>query len=269
MDYSNINEFKTANGYDIYGMWYPRVTAIVSIKSKPALYRFYAGQKSFAAAEEMKNKSAEEGTLVHEVVEGLLGGKPTPIPDSVVPVVAAFHDFKKQHEIIPHQIETKIMSRKHGYAGTIDVLAEVDGRLGVLDIKTSYAIWRDYGIQTAAYVEALHEDKNMPRLARWILRLDQSHHCLNACGATMRTKGGIEKVREAFPRRKYNCAHVWGDCTGEVELKELDNLEHDTQAFLAAKSLWEWEHDNWLRQFRNPNLRISSESTNFTNKLNF
>ena len=61
----DLEQFRTANGYDIDGVWYPRVTAIVGIKAKPALYRFYAGHKSFASAEAMKNKSAEEGTLIH------------------------------------------------------------------------------------------------------------------------------------------------------------------------------------------------------------
>lgn len=248
MYYSNLEQFKSANGYDMDGAWYPRVTAIVSIKAKPALYRFYADQGNFAAAEAMKNKSAEEGTLVHTVIEGLLAGHKDSIPESVQPVVDAFLDFRNQHAIIPHQIETKIVSRRHGYAGTIDVLAEVDGRLGVLDIKTSSAIYRDYGIQTAAYVEALHEDKNMPPLARWILRLDQARLCMNGCGARMRDKGGTEKVKNNYGYKARNCSHLWGAPVGDVELKELDGLPHDTRAFLASKTLWEWEHDEWLKQ---------------------
>src|SRR3989344_1947688 len=112
--YNNITSFKDANGYDIEGSWYPRVTAIVSIKSKPALYRFYAGQSSYAAAEAMKNKSAEEGTLVHETIESLLLVHARAIPDSVLPIVDAFQEFRNQHTIIPHQVETKIVSRRHG-----------------------------------------------------------------------------------------------------------------------------------------------------------
>ena len=190
MFYSNVENFKAATGYEIDGVWYPRVTSIVSIKAKPALYHFYAGQSSFAAGEAVKAKSAEEGTLLHETVEAILRGEDSPIPDSVAPAVGAFLDFKKQNEIIPHQIETRIISKKHHYAGTMDCLAELNGHLGVLDIKTSYAIYRDYGIQTSAYVEALREDESMPTLKRWILRLDQSRHCIKGCGSKMREKGG-------------------------------------------------------------------------------
>ncbi len=254
--YTNVKSFKDANGYEIEGAWYPRVTAIISIKAKPALYRFYAGQSSYAAAEAMKNKSAEEGTLVHEVIESLIQGHPTTIPDAMEPVATAFQNFQSQHHIVPHQVESKIVSRRHGYAGTIDVLAEVDGKLGVLDIKTSQAIYRDYGIQTAAYVEALHEEKvsgtlkkrYLTPLTRWILRLDQARLCFNGCGAKMREKGGTEKIRNGYGWKAKSCSHVWGPAIGEVEFKELHGLEHDTRAFLAAKTLWEWEHDEWLRR---------------------
>ncbi|MEK7616018.1 MAG: hypothetical protein AAB420_02310 [Patescibacteria group bacterium] len=195
----------------------------------------------------MKNKSAEEGTLVHELAEGILAGQSPVIPDSYAALMDAFHVFLQQHDIVPRSIERKIISHKHGYAGTIDVLAEVDGKIGVLDIKTSQAIYRDYGIQTAAYVEALHEEENMPSLTRWILRLDQARLCMNGCGARMRDKGGTEKIKNGYGYKARSCSHVWGASVGDVELKELPDLAHDTQAFLASKTLWEWEHHDWLR----------------------
>jgi hypothetical protein len=247
MYFTNINNFKSANGYEIDGIWYPRVTAIVSIKAKPALYKFYAGLPNFAAGEAIKTKSAEEGTLLHEIVEAIIAGKETAIPDPIRPAVSAFLDFKNQHEIIPHQVETRIVSKKHNYAGTLDVLAEVDGRLGVLDLKTSLAIYRDYGIQAAAYVEALKEQPSMPDLTRWILRIDQAKTCLRGCGSTLREKGGVPKIRTPGGKTS-NCNHVWGEMNGQVEFKELPDLENDTRAFLAAKTLWEWENDYWLRQ---------------------
>jgi hypothetical protein len=245
MYYSNVKNFKAQTGYEIDGIWYPRVTSIVSIKAKPALYKYYADLPNFAAGEAIKTKSAEEGTLLHETVEGILGEKNDPIPDSVAPAVKAFVNFRNQHEIIPQMIEERICSKKHNYAGTIDVLAEVDGKLGVLDIKTSIAIYRDYGIQAGAYVEALRERPSMPDLTRWILRLDQSRPCIKGCGATMREKGGTQKIRTANYRPS-KCEHVWGDMIGHVEFKELPDIDNDVKAFLAAKTLWEWENEFWL-----------------------
>lgn len=243
MWYSNIENFKNANGYDIDGVWYPRVTAIVSIKAKPALYMYYAGLPDFKTGEAIKAKSAEEGTLLHDTVEAILKKEPIIIPDSVKPAVSAFMDFYGQNELVAHKVEERVVSKKHHFAGTMDVLAELNGKLGVLDIKTSMAIYRDYNVQTSAYIEALKEDPTMPPLTRWILRLDQSRKCLK-CPAALRDKGGREKIRG----EKGQCDHDWGPMQGEVELKELTTLESDIRAFLACKELWSWENEFWLNK---------------------
>lgn len=243
--YQSIDNFRDENGYEIDGIWYPRVTAIVSIKAKPALYAFYAGLPDFKTGEDIKNKSAEEGTLLHETVEAILRKEPIVIPEQVKPAITAFMEFYNKNDLIAHKIEERVISKKHHFAGTMDVLAELNGVLGVLDIKTSVAIYRDYSMQTSAYIEALSEDKTIPPLTRWILRLDQSKHCLK-CTATLRDKGGREKIRG----EKVKCTHEWGQMKGEVELKELKTFESDIKAFLACKSLWEWENEYWLKKIR-------------------
>jgi hypothetical protein len=244
MWYKDIYAFKDDNGYEIDGIWYPRVTSIVSIKAKPALYAFYAGLPDFKTGEDIKSKSAEEGTLIHETVEALLRKEDITVPELIKPAVAAFNNFYSNHLIVPLKIEERVISKKHHYAGTMDVLAEIDGRLGVLDIKTSVAIYRDYNIQTSAYIEALREDPNMPPLTRWILRLNQQQKCLK-CPATLRTKGGREKIRGD---KKVKCEHEWSEVQGECEFKELVAFKEDIKAFLACKDLWNWENKYWVDQ---------------------
>jgi len=239
--FNNFDDFKNNGGYEIDGLWYPRVTSICSIKAKPALNRYYASMPNFMAAEAIKERSAEEGQLVHSIVEAILKNEPITIPSSIRPSIDAFLAFKKEHDITPLKIESRIVSKRHHYAGTIDVLAEVDGVIGVLDIKTSKSIYRDYGMQTAAYVEALKEDANLPPLTSWILRLDQYQTC-GLCGATLRQKGGNTKVN----KEKYPCDHVWSSPQGEFQFKELQDFDANIKGFLAAKSLWEWEYANYL-----------------------
>ena len=73
---ATADEFKDSHGYLINDIWYPRVTSIVSIKAKPALYRFYAGVGNFEAGEAIKmqkkvndlNKKLEK--IEVEVTEG-------------------------------------------------------------------------------------------------------------------------------------------------------------------------------------------------------
>lgn len=245
--YSNIDNFKNANGYEIDDIWYPRVTAIVSVKAKPALIHFYASLPDYKTGQAITQKSAEEGTLLHETVEAILRKEPIVIPDIVKPAVSAFMGFYGQNELVAHKIEERVVSKKHHYAGTIDALVELNGKLGVLDIKTSMAIYRDYSMQTSAYIEALREDSTMPPLTRWILRLDQARKCLK-CSATLRDKGGREKIRG----EKFKCEHQWGPMQGEVELKELTTFESDIKAFLACKDLWTWENEYWLDRIYRP-----------------
>ena len=246
-DYSNVEDFKEKCGYQIGGQWYPRVTKIIDIKSKPALYYFYGEAASYKAAKAITDISAKEGTLVHEVVEKLMVGEIPEIPEAIAPAVRGFQEFFAQNkiDIRPEHVERRIFHPEHRYAGTIDTLATINGKFGVLDIKTSQAIYRDYNLQTSAYVEALLEE--FPNIeTRWILRIDQVHTCLK-CGATMRPKGGRNKVRRG---KKYPCAgeHQWSDLTGITEIQEFPDWQEDFQAFLGAKKLWEWENTHWLKQ---------------------
>ncbi len=259
MWFKSAEEFKKASGHEVNGTWYPRVTKILEVKAKPAITAFLKEMESFAAAEEVKNKSAEEGTLVHEVVQKLAVGESVEVPLSVRPAAEAFVKFNKERGIQFHPafIERPIWSALHKYSGTIDGLASIDGKFGVLDIKTSTGFFPEYNLQTAAYVLALQEFEIKNALAlprdietRWILRIDQ-HRICSICFARCREKGGRTKIRKAYPSRGPVCredAHIWGETVGDVELKEFPYFYRDIKAFLAAKTLWEWENDYLLRQ---------------------
>ncbi len=242
-------EFKASHGYDIEDTWYPRVTKIVDIKAKPALYRYYGDAPSFAAAKAATERSAEEGTLIHTVAEKIFIGEPTEIPEAVKPAITALQVFlaERKIQVQPEHVEMRILNKEHRYAGTIDTLATIDGKFGVLDIKTSQSIYRDYNLQTAAYVGALV--KEFPHLiTRWILRIDQIRTC-DACSATLRPKGGQVKIRRrpgSVPC--YISQHVWGPLKGVIELKEIPSSDDDFGAFLAAKRLWEWENQELLQK---------------------
>ncbi len=150
----------------------------------------------------------------------------------------------------PDVVERRIVNYDHRYAGTVDAIALIGGKLGVLDIKTSQAVYRDYCLQTSAYMDALKgQFRNLA--TRWILRIDQIQKC-ERCGAIRRVKGGREKVRVDWNNGRAtamrNCEHDWGPLTGEIELQEFPYWQNDFEAFLGAKRLWEWENDFWLKK---------------------
>ena len=157
----------------------------------------------------------------------------------------------------PEFVERRIWSGFHRFAGTIDAIASIGDKFGVLDIKTSTGFFPEYNLQTAAYVLALQEVGVKRALAlprdietRWILRIDQNRTC-NQCGSRLREKGGRAKIRAGKSNGTTQCAedqHDWGATKGEIEIKEFPYFYRDIKAFLAAKTLWEWEHDYWLKQ---------------------
>lgn len=258
MFYIDAAEFKKANGYVINSTWYPRVTKILEVKSKSGLEIFFKEMDSYASVEEVKNRSALEGSLVHAAVQNLLIGEAADIPEEIQPAVNGFQQFNETRGIVFHKeyVERKITSMRHRYAGTIDALATIDGKFGVLDIKTSTGFYPEYNLQTAAYVLALQEFPVRRELAlprdietRWILRINQHKVCI-ACGALLREKGGRKKIREK--RDGISCGseldHQWSNPVGDIELKEFPYVYSDIKAFIAAKVLWEWEHNFWLKK---------------------
>lgn len=251
MYYTTLEHFKGLSGYEIDGTWYPRVTKIVEIKAKPALYKFYAELNNFAEGESVKKLSASEGTLIHETVEKIMIGESPIVDPSIAPSIDAFLEFigKNNIQVDNEFVEKQVVNYDDRYAGTLDALALIDGKFGVLDIKTSQAIYRDYNLQTSAYMAALQSQfKNLQ--TRWILRIDQIKTCFR-CGATLRSKGGRDKIRKPKNKNGVNyetCPHEWAELKGEIELKEFPYWQEDYKAFLGAKKLWEWENDYWLRQ---------------------
>ena len=253
MDYfKDVEDFKAKNGYIIDDVWYPRVTSIVNIKAKPALYMFYGGLNSYAQGEQIKKVSAEEGTRVHEAAEKVLVGEDPGEDASISPAIASLKEFLKETKIHVDKewVEKRIVHFGERYAGTIDSLALIDGKFGVLDIKTSQAVYRDYDIQTAAYFASLQESFRDLQ-TRWILRIDQNQVCLT-CGSIRRLKGGRDKIRKPLKANGvgqcYPEDHEWSEIRGDIELRETPYWHDDFQGFLGAKKLWEWENDYWLKK---------------------
>lgn len=261
MKYQDVEQFKNTCGYTIEGVWYPRVTKILEIKAKPGLENFFKEIGHYSLAEDVKNKSAEEGSLIHAIVGKLAIGESVEVPKAMESIAAAFLKFQKEYKIqfYPEFIERQILSSRYRYAGTVDALVLIGGKFGVLDIKTSAGFYPEYNLQTAAYVAALQEFASKRVLAlpqdvatRWILRVDQRREC-GRCGAFLREKGGRNTIKNGKRNNGLSfCAgdsHEWGSSEGLIELREFPyNLYKDTKAFIAAKILWEWEYGYWLRQ---------------------
>jgi hypothetical protein len=123
-------------------------------------------------------KAAEIGTQIHALVEWTLKGElchkvgPSPmICDKAQWGFMAWEDWRKKVNLKPIFIEQTVYSKEYGYAGTLDLLAEVEGKLTVLDWKSGKQIYPESRLQNAAYRHAIREMKHGDPVQGIIVRL--------------------------------------------------------------------------------------------------
>jgi hypothetical protein len=119
--------------------------------------------------------AASIGTNVHQYAEAFFKKLPAPelLTDEAKRGADAFHKWVDATKLRVLAIERRIYSKEYGYAGTVDLVAEFDGVLGVGDYKTSSGIYPEMQLQTAAYQHALQEEKGLTFGPRWIIRFDK------------------------------------------------------------------------------------------------
>lgn len=123
-------------------------------------------------------KASEIGTQVHKLVEWKLRAQmgqslgPEPrVVDDAQWAFMAWEDWAKSVNLQPKFIEQTVYSRVHGYAGTMDLLADVNGIETLIDFKTGKAIYAEAFLQNVAYQVALSEMGHGTVQAGAIIRL--------------------------------------------------------------------------------------------------
>ncbi|BCP29575.1 hypothetical protein [Mycobacterium intracellulare] len=103
------------------------------------------------------DKAKKRGTEVHRYAELLVKGEQVQgIPDELRGHVEAYVRFLDKFEVDPILVEATIVSYRYGYAGTLDLVAEVtyqkQRRTLLLDAKTNEkGIFGETALQLAAY----------------------------------------------------------------------------------------------------------------------
>ena len=87
--------------------------------------------------------------------------------------VLAFLKWEASHEIVWLASEKKVYSRDYEYAGTVDAVANINGKFCIVDFKTSAKIYKEAYVQLSAYAQAIEEIKGKPVELAVILRLDK------------------------------------------------------------------------------------------------
>lgn len=147
------------------GKRYPSVTTITGLLSKQSIieWRKRVGEEE---ANRISTKAAKRGTKIHSLCESYLNNESVEpdffhkeMWDTIVP------ELRKINNV--HCLETPLYSDHLQVAGTVDCIAEYEGKLAVIDFKTSKRIKsRDdihgYFMQCSAYAVAFEERTGIP-----------------------------------------------------------------------------------------------------------
>jgi hypothetical protein len=102
-----------------------------------------------------RDTAADLGDAVHAGVEAAATGRPRPtLPALAVPYLAVFDRFTAEQQPGWLVSERTVVSRRYGYAGTLDALCVLGGRVTLLDVKTGRGVYPEACLQLAAYAHA-------------------------------------------------------------------------------------------------------------------
>ncbi len=106
-----------------------------------------------AARYEDRDAAAKRGTEVHALAEKLLLGQEVTVPDELRGHVEAYVRFLDDWNPTPILTEVTVINYTHGYAGTLDMVADFKaGGVVLADIKTTRSgIYGETALQLAAY----------------------------------------------------------------------------------------------------------------------
>ena len=143
------------------GNKYPSITTVLSGRNKEGILKWRQSVGNDVANQIMR-QAASRGTAVHQLVEDYLNNIELSKQD-VLPV-ALFTILKPELDKINNIVlqEGGLYSDKWGVAGRVDCIAEYEGKLSVIDFKTSSKEKKEewvenYFIQGAAYCEMYEE----------------------------------------------------------------------------------------------------------------
>lgn len=128
---ANLVFYDASHTYKLDGEELPSVSEVI---------RFISREVYGTVNQYTLDNAAERGTKVHKLTEALDKYGSCEAPEDLVGYIKAYVKFRKDHQVEWQKIEYATHHPDRLYAGTIDRIGLVDGKLSVVDIKSSYAV---------------------------------------------------------------------------------------------------------------------------------
>lgn len=109
----------------------------------------------------MRDAAAVKGTRVHALADQLANGEEVQVPEDLAGHVESCVRFLDEWQVETVRTERPCYHEKYLYAGTFDLIANIDGEQWLLDFKTNKSgPFGDTAFQLAAYGNATHYQHN-------------------------------------------------------------------------------------------------------------
>lgn len=230
------------------GNFYPSVTTKLEAYPKgPAFYEWL--KRAGEDADEIRDEAGRKGSAVHQLCEDFDSGLECHIHNEFGNAQykeiewAMFERYVEFRTKFPYELvanELHYISPAFGFAGTLDRVFRVDGKLVLVDIKTSNALHNHFWLQLAAY-KYLYDEVNQEKIdsvrVLW----------LGAKTRTEGTKKAIQGIGWQLKEPEYGIEHYW-------------------TLFQNVSKLWDEENRSTKPRNRSYNLSHQIKNPNGTEK---
>lgn len=160
----------------------PSVTWIAGHYPKGLQFYRWLAEKGWDEAESIKVAAGDKGSKVHAAISAIFRGEEVRIDskyannskstaEETVLEELTFEEIQCIQSFLawrnglksfkPLAWDITVFSEIENYAGTIDLIAEVDGEIYIIDFKTSQYVWTEYELQVSAYRHAVENGENV------------------------------------------------------------------------------------------------------------
>lgn len=159
----------------------PSVTWIAGHWPKGIHFYKWLAEQGWSEAEAIKQAAGDKGSKVHEAISTIFRGEEVRIDSKFVnrskstedapfleelnfeevECIISFLDWRKSlTSFEPITWDITVFSEQYGYAGSVDLIARIDGQLYIIDFKTSQYVWDEYELQVSAYRKTVENGEN-------------------------------------------------------------------------------------------------------------
>lgn len=229
----------------------PSVTWIAHHYPKGLGYMKWLADHGWDESQALMQAAGDKGSKVHEAISAILEGKEVRIDSKFinrsrgveeelsleeVDCIKSFVDWRASLESFePIAWDLTVFSDKHEYAGTVDLIAKVDGVLTLIDFKTSQDVWPSFEMQVSAYRETIAGGEN-PIYTR----------NANGTEGKMLDVSGLQMAILQVGYRRNRAMWKWTP------------IEDRFKLFLAAKQIWAYECEGQKPKVRDYPLVIAA-----------